>query len=263
MEYKGIRLAQSFRMLGEANVHGFDRRSQGLHDGENQCVAKEKGDDHVQGHRRIGHTRIVSIPLVHQDRPGEQNNNPGDTSTDACAHVCGDIVVDDGFDTGLVDQYRNLLGGPRVGHLVVGDVAHGHVGVRADKIPRNAVDSFHYHLAIGQRRRRRRRRTTTNGHPPHSPESCPGVIDLSYLTPYQLGKTSEQSALGHRTETDRESGCHELADGGRSRVPSFLSLVPLLPTVPASLRQQMVCCAPCTVVQKTGVIIFVVAIFVA
>mmetsp|Transcript_10233 Transcript_10233/g.23965 ORF Transcript_10233/g.23965 Transcript_10233/m.23965 type:complete len:734 (+) Transcript_10233:1350-3551(+) len=252
-------------MLSKAHVDRFDRRSQGFHGSENQCVAKQKGDHHVQSHRRIGHAGIVSIPLVNDNGAGEQDYDTGNTSTDTSANVRGNIVVDDWFDPRLIDQHRNLSGRPGVGHLVIGHVAHGQIRMVAHKVPRLRVDPFCELVNRGDStatsvRRRSSFHRTADGRSPHAPESSPGMIDLSYLAPHELCRTPEQSALGHRSKTNRESGFQELTDGGRTGFPDLSAPVLVSSSSPpgAIIAQK-----PCVVFFVTAVVLVVEIVVVA
>jgi hypothetical protein len=85
-------------MLGEAYIDRLDRGSQRFHNGEDQGIAKDKGQEHVKYNRGITHVWCISISLMHQNGPRENDNHPRNSSTHTRTHVCGNVIVYDGLD---------------------------------------------------------------------------------------------------------------------------------------------------------------------
>lgn len=71
MVYQRKGLAERLWMLCKANVYCLDGGTKRFHDGEDQSVAEEEREQHVNHNGRVCNSGIVAIPLMRQDSASE------------------------------------------------------------------------------------------------------------------------------------------------------------------------------------------------
>jgi hypothetical protein len=94
--YERIRLTQApgiLRKRYKARLDGGPKRFQ---DSENQSVRPGEGNQHVHDNMKIGHV-AVRLALMQQEKCRDEDNNSGDRPTNARAHMCGDVFVQNGI----------------------------------------------------------------------------------------------------------------------------------------------------------------------
>lgn len=85
-------------MLCKANIDCLDGRPERFHDGKDESIAKDKGQEHVKKDSRVVYFWMILVPLMHQHRPRKHHNDARNGATDARTHVGGNVFVNHAFD---------------------------------------------------------------------------------------------------------------------------------------------------------------------